>query len=196
MPDRPAGFRRFPVAPGAWACAVAPNSERQTETAAAKIRARPIRCTSNSSTSHQTVSPTILETSSESTTRLRRDMLYTVLIDGGLFLRRHLVTQEDRAFLADGTHHVVHELVAERRQLERRPPRGSRPTPAPAPRSSSARWPRPMTSHSTLVCVTSQMARRSLTFGSDSPRSHFRRAPSDRSISRASALVFPYESMT
>src|ERR1700742_4556869 len=38
------------------------------------------------------------------------------------------------------------------------------------------------------------MARRSDTLGSDCPRSHFRTAPSDRLIARATLLVLPYES--
>jgi hypothetical protein len=53
-----------------------------------------------------------------------------------------------------------------------------------------------MTSHSTLVFVAKQIARKSDTPGSDWPRSHLRMAPSDRSMWLASAFVLPYELTT
>jgi hypothetical protein len=51
--------------------------------------------------------------------------------------------------------------------------------------------PRPVTSHSTLVWVASQMARTSETVGSDLPRNRLRRAPSERWIAPANALALP-----
>ena len=47
-----------------------------------------------------------------------------------------------------------------------------------------------------FVAVAAQIARRSVTFGSDSPRSHLRTAPSERAMTRARALAPPCPSTT
>src|ERR1700722_10733675 len=64
------------------------------------------------------------------------------------------------------------------------------------PSASVSRGPLPVASHSMRVRVVSQTERRSVTLGSDSPRSHFLTAPSERSMALASPLALPYASMT